>query len=44
MITDGRLEGIIEKVRGQLASGCSGSLADTFESPGDCFDLFLPSL
>lgn len=44
MIADGRLEGIIEKVRGQLASWRSGSLTDSFESPRNCFDLFLPSL
>ena len=44
MITDGRLEGVIEEVRGQLTSRRSGSLVDTFESPCDGFDLFLPSL
>ena len=44
MITDGRLEGVIEEVRGQLTSRRSGSLVDAFESPCDGFDLFLPSL
>ena len=44
MVTDGRLEGVIEEVRGQLTSRRSGSLVDAFESPCDGFDLFLPSL
>ena len=44
MITDGRLKGVIEEVRGQLTSRRSGSMIDAFESPCDGFDLFLPSL
>ena len=44
MVTDGRLESVIEEARGQLTSRRSGSLVDAFESPCDGFDLFLPSL
>lgn len=44
MVTNGRLEGIIEQVGGQLASRGPGGLIDAFERPCDSFDLFLPNL
>ena len=44
MVANGRLEGITEEARGQLASGRPRGLIDAFESPCDCFDLFLPNL
>ena len=44
MVADGWLEGVIEKIGGQLASWSLGGLVDAFESPCDCFDLFLPRL
>lgn len=44
MVANGRLEGIIEEVGGQLASRRPGRLIDAFEGAGDCFDLFLPNL
>lgn len=44
MVANGGLEGIIEKVGGQLASRRPGSLIDASESARDCFDLFLPNL
>ncbi len=44
MVANGRLEGIIEEVGGQLASRRPGCLIDAFESPCDSFDLFLSNL
>ena len=44
MIANGRLEGVVEEVGWQLASRSPGGLIDAFESPRDCFDLFLPNL
>ena len=44
MVANGRLEGIIEEIGGQLASRRLGRLIDAFESTGDCFDLFLSNL
>lgn len=44
MITDGRLEGIVEQVRGQLASRSLGGSIDTLQGASDPFDLLLASL
>ena len=44
MVANGRLEGIIEEVGGQLASRRPGSLIDAFESPCNSLDLFLSNL
>lgn len=44
MVTNGRLKGIVEQVRRQLASGSLGGSIHTFEGTSYHLDLLLASL